>query len=332
MNEINMPELFTEASLVDSVIYKSFNNNSELMSLILAGIKDSITIDESYIQEQLLQIKRTRISPLADDVLRAYQEGHITLLYSKGRKVPQALPFFTTKSNGSIKVIIFVNNYGTISKSALNSEEKYLNITMRDLYVLMEGAYVSYKYALNQIKITKSLGLMKVCTSIYVAMITRILNKEYAIGMDTEVFQKVSFAIGLFFTRSVWMSTNNDVNFAYACAGIKVGNEGLDKSMLMMVNEEYLANNVTTIEDLLNFIKSISTRLSGINFRYFLQCYINTYKAGAMFSLECLPYFLYTIEASMIGSFLVNQPIISDITKNIKGMNTFYPELVKAVM
>ena len=47
---------------------------------------------------------------------------------------------------------------------------------------------------------------------------------------------------------------------------------------------------------------------------------------------ECLPYFLYTIEASMIGSFIVNQPMIADITKNIKGMNTFYPELTKAIL
>ena len=50
-----------------------------------------------------------------------------------------------------------------------------------------------------------------------------------------------------------------------------------------------------------------------------------------MFSLECLPYFLFTIQSSAIGSFIVNQPMISDITKGIKGMNTFYPELVKAI-
>ena len=331
MENMNLPTLFTEASLTDSVIYKSFNRNSELMTLIITAIKESIKIDSSYIQEQLLQIKRTRISPFADEVLQAYNNGTIVLLYSKGKKVPQALPFFATKSNGKICVFIFVNNYGTISSSDRNSEEKYLNISMKDLYVLMEGAYTSYKYAINPTKITKSLGLMKISTKIYVSMITRILNKEYAIGMDTSVLYKVSFAIGLYFLRSVFMSTNNDVNFAYACDAIKMANEGVDRNSLLLVQDEFLENNVTTIEELITFIKSLSPRLSDINFRYFLQCYINTYKAGAIFGLECLPYFLYTIEASMIGSFLVNQPIISDITKNVKGMNTFYPELVKAL-
>ena len=331
MNNISDDNIFTEGSLSDSVIYKSFNNNAEMTSTIIAAIKDSITINETYIQEQLLQIKRTRISPLADDVLKAYEDGIITLLYAKNKRVPQALPFFATKSNGQIKVIIFVNNYGTISKSALNSEEKFLNITMRDLYVLMEGAYTAYKYAINQPKVTKSLGLMKISCKLYVSMIMRILNKEYATGSDKELFQKVSFVIGLFFSRSVWMSTNNDVNFSYACNSCKVASEGINIAIMQQVQDEYLEKNITTIDELLAFLKTLSPRFNDLNFRYFMQCYINTYKAGAMFGLECLPYFLYTIEATMLGSFLVNQPIISDITKTTRGMNTFYPELVKSI-
>lgn len=331
MYDFDNVDVFTEASLVDSVIYKSLNNNAELMNIILSAIKDSIVIDSSYIQEQLLQIRRTKISPLADEVLKAYEDGHIVLMYSKTKRVPQALPFFTTKSKGEIKVFIFVNNYGTITKSDVNSEDKFLNMTMKDLYVLMEGAYTSYRYALYPAKVAKSLGLMRVCCSTYVAMLMRILNKEYAIGMDKDLHQKVSFVIGTFFLKSIWMSNNDDVNFSYACNSCKVGSEGLNRVALLALADEYASKGISSIDELLEFLKTLSPRFNGLNFRYFLQCYINTFKAGAMFGLECLPYFLYTIETSMIGSFLVNQPIISDITKNIKSMNTFYPELVKAV-
>ena len=82
----------------------------------------------------------------------------------------------------------------------------------------------------------------------------------------------------------------------------------------------------------MKFIATFSPRLGALNFRYFVQCFINTYKATSMFGMECLPYFLFTIQSSMIGSFIVNQPIISDITKTIKGMNNFYPELVKIII
>lgn len=331
MEESIMNEsVFTEASLVDSVLYKSFNNNAEMTSTILSAIKDSIMLDSSYIQEQLMQIRRTRISPLADNVLKAYEDGDIVLLYSKVKKVPQALPFFATKMHGKIKVFIFVNNYGTISKSSLNSDEKYLNMTMKDLYVLMEGAYTSLKYAQNPMQTKRTLGLMKVSCNIYTNMILRILNKEYAVSMDQDLYAKVSFCIAKFFLQNIWMSDNKDVNFSYAVNTIH-SNIGVNRAAMLQVSDEMDDKNISNITELLDHLKEFSPRLASLNFRYFVQCYINTYKAGAMFSLECLPYFLYTIEATMIGSFLVNQPMIADITKNIKGMNTFYPELVKAI-
>lgn len=330
MDCIKNESVVTEAALIDSVLYKTFNNNAELSGTILSAIKNSIIIDDSYIQEQLMQIRRTKISPLAENVLEAFQQGDIVLLYSKIKKVPQALPFFTTKIQGKIKVFIFVNNYGTISKSTIDSNDKYLNITMKDLYVLLEGGYTGLKYALNPIQIKRTLGLMKISTVIYTNMILRILNKEYAISMDQDLYAKVSFCIGEFFLKNVWMSDNEDINFTYALNTIQ-SPRGINRAEFLIIADSMKNQEIDNISKLIDFVKDFSPRLKTLNFRYFVQCYINIYKAGAMFSMECLPYFLFTIECTMIGSFLVNQPIISDITKNIKGMNTFYPELVKAL-
>lgn len=321
-------DLFTEASLSDSVIYQTFNRNAEMTSTILSTIKNSVVIDSSYIEEQIIQIKRTRISPLVKEVLAAFQEGNISLLYAKNKKVPQAFPFFATKMNGKVKVIIFVNNYGTISKSDSATDKMYLNISMKNLYVLMEGAYIAYKYNTKPIDITKNLGLMKLSVNIYVNLLLRILNKECSISNDMEAYNKVAFCIGKFFLERVWMSTNEDIIFTYACSTI---NSVINKAEMMIISKMYDDKQIKTIDQLISFLREITPRLSGMSFRYFLQCFINTYKDGALFSLECLPYFLYVIEASMIGSFLINQPMISDICKNIKGMNSFYPELVKSV-
>ena len=328
MTGSNKNTLFTEASLTSSVIYQSFNNNAEMTKNILSAIKDSIVIDSSYIEEQLMQIKRTRISPLLDDVLEAFNNGTIVLLYAKKKKIPQAIPFFALKTNNKIKVFIFTNNYGTITSDKKDTEKKFLNITMKDLYVLMEGAYVTYNYSAYPTKMIKNTGLMKISCSLYTSMLLRILNKEYAISMDQDVYNNVAFCIGKFFLKNIWGATNEDVIFSYACSNIK---SAVNRADMMVISENYDSKNIESINQLLDFIKEFSQRLKPLNFRYFLQCYINTYKPNAMFSLECLPYFLYTIEAAMIGSFLVNQPIISDITKNTKGMNVFYPELVKAL-
>lgn len=321
-------ELMLETALSASVLYQSFNGNSELTKTILNAIKNSTVITKEYIAEQIMQIKRTNISPLAEEVLRAYEDGDITILHSNIKKVPQALPFFATKMQGKIKVFIFANNYGTVSKAKNGSNEKYLNISMKDLYVLMEGALIAYHLAAYPHKITKSLAMMKITTNIYANMINRILNKEYAISMDQDLYGKVSFCIGKFFLSRVWNYNNDNVVFSYAKSSITTP---IPSTELVIVNKLYDDKNIETIEDLIRFIGSFSPRLKSLNFRYFVQCFINTYKASSLFGLECLPYFLFIVEATMIGSFVVNQPIISDITKNIKGMNVFYPELVKII-
>lgn len=328
MLEYNDNELFTESSLSDSVIYKTFNNNAEMTNTILGAIKDSIVIDSSYIEEQILQMKRTKISPLVENVLDAFSNGKIVLLYSKRKRVPQAFPFFATKSQGKIKVFIFVNNYGTISKSESATDKMYLNVSMKDLYVLMEGAYISLRYNERPIDITKNLALMKLSCNIYTNMILRLLNKEYSISNDIDTYNKVAFCIGKFFLERVWMSTNEDIIFTYACSTLHTS---VNKSEFLLLSNLYNDKNITDISNLIDFLKELTPRLKGLNLRYFIQCYINTYKTGAMFGIECLPYFLYTIEATLIGSFLVGQPIISDVCKLIKGMNAFYPELVRSV-
>lgn len=331
MNNQPRLKLLTESSLVDTVVYRSFNKNSELNKIIVSGIKNSIPIDKSYIAEQLMQINRTKISPLSDEVLNAYYNGNIVLLYCKKANIPQALPFFASKIKGKITVIIFVNNYGQILKAESN-DQKYLSISMKDLYVLLEGAYIAYRYAVFPAKVTKDLGLMKISTQLYTSMIMRILNKEYAISMDQALYASVSFVVARFFIERVWMSVmGDDLNFSYARSVIDKTKVGVDMNDITVTNDLYTEAHIQSADELVKFLSTLSPRLKTLNFRYFLQCYINTFKPGAMFSLECLPYFLFTIEASLCGSFIINQPILSDITRNTKGMNTFYPELVKAI-
>lgn len=318
--------IMLESSLNDSVIFQTFNRNSELMNVINLCIKNGLVLDDSYIQEQILQIKRTRISPIADKVLDAYEKKDIIVIYAKNMKVPQALPYAILKIQGKMKAFIFVNNYGKISKNKDGTED-YLNMPMKDLYVLMEGAFIALTYYRYPVQITKNLGLMKLCSQIYAGMFMRILNKEYALSLQQDIYDQVYFTVAKYFLERVWESKNDDINTSYAINALLSPN----KTDLMITNDEYNNAKITNIGMLMDFIAKRSERMGKLNLRYFTQCWLNTYKPGAIFGMETLPYFLYIIEATMIGSFLINQPIVSSIIKNIKGMNLFYPELAKAL-
>ena len=323
--------LFTEVALSDAVLYNSFNANGSLTKIMIKAIKEGIRINKEHIENQINDINRTKISPNVDAVLDSFYNGSIILMMApKDVKMPQVLPYFIMKSATGLKAYIFLNNYGTLTVSEKNSNEKYLNMSMKDLYVLMEGAYLALEYNQNPFKIKKSLGLMKLCSKIYTGMVLRIFNKEYAISIDPLLYTKVAFVISYYFLTKIWGSTNEDVNFTYSASVVET-REVVDKRELLLLKSEMDNSGCDDIAKVITFLSSSNPRLKGLNFRYFTQCYINTFGASSLFGMEVLPYFIFTITSVLIGSFIVNQPIISDVTKNIKGMNGFYPELVKAL-
>lgn len=228
--------IFTEASLTDSVLYKAFNNNSDMTTLLLSATKESTIITEEYIQEQLLQIGRMNISPLVDTVLNAYKKGKIILLYPNKVKVPIGIPFFVTKLNGNPVGVIFVNNYGKINKSEKGSDEKYLDIPMKDLYTLMEGAFIALTYATNKEHIKRSLGLMKISATVYVNMLLRLFTKEYQVSLEPDLYNKIVVACVMFYLDNIWESTNKSINASYALSNIQAG---VDKATLLPFIDEY---------------------------------------------------------------------------------------------
>lgn len=316
--------------LSDSYIYSMFNNDLVMTKRIAEAVKTGLVIDSSYIQEQILQIKRTRLSPLVDSVLKAYDDGDILLIYSKNTKTTQAIPFIVLKQGGKNKVVIFVDNYGNIIDNGAVSGGKVLNIVMKDLYVLMEGGYLALTYYENTSKFQRSIGLMKLTNNIYTSMLLRILNKEYALSMDPELFNSISFCISRFYLEKIWGSDNHDLIFTYA---VQTCTKLVNKSNLMIIDDEYSQANINSIDQLITFLKNISPRLNNLNMRYFTECYINTYGKPAILSMDTFPYIIFTLSATYCGSFIagLKQSIINDIIKNIKGSNIFYNELSKLV-
>ena len=318
--------VMTESTLSDSYIYGLFNNDLTMTKRIAEAVKTGQVIDSSYIQEQILQIKRTRLSPLVDNVLKSYDDGNILVVYSEKIKITQAIPFVVLKIGGKNKAVIFINNYGTIVDNGAVGGGKTLNVQMKDLYVLMEGAYLAWSYYDYPVKFQRSIGLMKLINTIYTNMVIRILNKEYALSMNQELFNNVSFCVSRFFLESVWECENKDLIFAYAS---QTSTATVNKSNLMLLDDQYTQANIKTVDQLMVFMKSISPRLDNLSIRFFTEYYINTYKAPALLSMDTLPYMLFTLSATYCGSFMVNQPTINDIIKNTKNSNIFYNELSK---
>lgn len=318
-----MDKLFlTESTMEDSFIYKSFNSSNALIDKMVKYIKTSAPLDISSIEEQYNQIKKSSLSPLSRKVLEAYDDGRIELLYSRDSKVGISVPFIIRKNeNGKIVATIFIASFGVLDNDA------NLNLPVKQLYCLMESAYIALQLQVNPTTIKKNLSLMKICMSVYVQMFMRIFNKEYALSLSPETFEKASYIIGRFFLERIWEYPTKDLIEGYATSGFKY----ISAMDLDILQSEYDAAKIMDIDDMLKFIKKISPRMSDLNTRYFIERYVNTYHGSSILSIDYLPYVFFILVNTILSSFLISQTALNEIIKNTKGINKFYVELAKSI-
>ena len=314
---------FFESTIEDSFIYKTFNASNGLIDKIVKYIRTSAPLDSTYIEEQYMQIKKSMISPLSNHVLEAFDAKEIELLYSREVKIGNSIPYIVRKNaNGRIVVTIFIASFAVID---VNSNS--LNIPVKQLYALMESAYVALQMQVQPMKIQRNISLMKICCSVYNQMVLRILNKEYALSLDKILFDKVSYCINRFFLESVWQYPSNDTIEAYATSDLKYISE-ID---LSLVKAGYDGCDIKSISDLLDYVKSLSPRMNNLNIRYYIERYVNTYHGSSIMSIDYLPYIFFVIINILLGSFLISQNALNDIIKNTKNINKFYIELSKLI-
>lgn len=321
---LQTPEVTYESSISDSYIYGLFNTSNEIQTRIIKGLSHGILLDSSYIQEQIIQIQKTRISPIADKVLDAFREGSIQLVYVKDYKMTKSLPFIIHKTkDGKAKASIFISSFAT-----LNKEEDALNIQMKPLYILMETAYVGLQIQLHPLNVLRNTTIMRVCNYVYTQMFMRILNKEYALSLDPVLHNKVSYCISRFFLERVWELKNDAYIFTYASS---VSKNMADPADLRILQEEYTLAKVTNLTELFDFLKKEFPRMETLTVRYFVERFINTYNGSAILSIDYLPYVFFVVINMLLGGFLVNQGSLNDIIRETPMANKFYPELTKLV-
>ena len=67
-----MLEYITENTISDSFIFSMLNQNSIIVMTAQKALEKGTIVTPEQIEEQLIQIKKTQISPIWDRVIRAF--------------------------------------------------------------------------------------------------------------------------------------------------------------------------------------------------------------------------------------------------------------------
>ena len=310
-----------ESTMEDSFIYKSFNSGNGVVERLVKYLKTAAVLDKTFIEEQYIQMKKLSISPLAQKVIAAYDVGDIELLYSRETKIGTSMPFIIRRNGNKIVATIFIATFGVIDK------DDNLTTPVKQLYALMESAYVALEMQKNPTKIQRNVGLMRICANVYADMFMRIFNKLYALTTDRGLHDKVYYAVTRFFLEKVWEYPNVGLIESYATADLQY----IEEFDQQLVKQGYDSAQVKNLNDLMLFIKTLSPRLADLNTRYFIEQYVNTFHGASIMAMDYLPYVFFVIINIILSSFLISQTALNDLIKNVKGINRFYPELSKTI-
>lgn len=312
-----------ENTMEDSLVYKTFNQANGVVDKIVKYLSSGVPLDKSYIEDQYAIIRRgAGISPLSQKVLEAFNNSDIEIIWNNTEKVGVAMPFIVRrKSDGKVVSTIFINAFATIK------DDSILVIPAKQLYGLMEGAYIALKLQTDPVKVMKNAELMMTTASVYTEMMARILNKEYALTLDKVLYDKVCYCIKRFYLECVWEYPNTGLVSNYASSDLKY----IQQFDLDALDATYSKMEIKTIANLLEFVKSLSPRMSDLNLRYYIERFIKTYHGSSILSIDYLPYVFFVITNVVMSTFLVSQTALNDIIKNTKNINRFYSELARVM-
>lgn len=313
---------YSEASLSDSTMFKQLNKSSALITKVQKAISTGIALDKPYIEEQYMQIQKTRISPISEKVLRAYDEGKIKLIWNKQVAVTNALPFIVLQTGGNPAGCIFISDF-----TSMNKEGTMLSIDMKKLYTLMESAYVGLCYFSNPTMFLKNANFIRVFANIYAEMILRILNHDYALSLDKKAYDTVNYMAAKFCLLRVIGIPSRELAHSYATGCCK----NIDNTTLELSQDIYDRENPQSIAELIKLLAKIEVKMSNLTFRYFFERWIASFGTAACLGIDSFPYLYFIVANVLLSGFLVNVTGLSEVVKNTKGISTMYAELSRMV-
>jgi len=279
--------------LTDSAIFSKLINNGELikkMKLIVS--QNGITLlTPKDLEIPYADINKRIKYSTKQPIMNMVAKGTIVPFRDVATKTPSYLPTVTGKgTNGDY--VIYVNL------------ERYMNssgeIYPKTLFALLQEAMVSYEFAKKWDVYTNNLDFVKDISFIYSRITTKILDKVFALDLDTFNSDLLSFIFAKFCIINMCERTDNDLNdnIAYKCC--------FNKSSLDMIKQEEESispNRYNSFFELIDAIKEIKT-IKNINLRTFVENFTRMYGESSLLALDYLPALMQVLTSTAIGGGL----------------------------
>jgi hypothetical protein len=318
---------YNESKLSASEMFDTYKNNSGAKEdpVVRANklIKSAKQLEPADIETAHVQLKQYSNS-LSRAALKAFEIGKTVILYNSepGLSMTQLIPFLTLRTDSGFKTYIFLDS---VPGAYRKGRDGSLIVNSAALHDLLVGALISNAIKSDYGKLTGSEYLEKTLMNLYGQFIFRIINKEYLIGSDKIIYDTLFYFTGRFFLERIFESHNGATNINILA---QKHFRFVDSMKAEEIKATYDEANPQQISELLNLIKSLSPRMSGLDLRLLINNWTTYYFPPAYLAIDNVEYLIFMTVSLKNANNLVSINA-SEIVKETKGIRTLEEELLK---
>lgn len=294
-------------SIRDSYIYKFYDPVVHISKQTqdINSITDFLAISD--VEENLNIINKRFSYTLKSKVMNELTgKNRIKLLFNKNKfNMPSSFPCFLYKdSDGKVSCIANLGLYGVKRQDGL------FDIENRALYSLLQTSTIFLDCFQHWNSITVNQALLKDGALMYSKIFTKVLDKMFAVNLNSTKTDRVRFATAKFFLINIMEKSNSTLvdNIAYAATTGKTL-----KNTVLQFSDDFKPESYQSLD---LFIHELSKRVDGLynlTVREFLNQFMKMYGASTIFALDFFPFFCHMIFSSMIGAHFNNEYIIENV-------------------
>jgi len=317
--------ILLESSLGTSKIFDDLckaNPKSSPKDKAIKCIKSArqLTIDD--IEASYLTLKQSS-DMLTTLALRQFENGDTVLLYNTNdsMKVTKAVPFMTLRSGDHYTSYVFMDTYVTVSRDQILSVQP---VILRDLLI---GAFISHGLRNDYTNLSGNPLLGTVAMECYAKFVTRIINREFSIGADKNIYEKIKLWCNIFCLKRIIGTTyGEDSIIRTASKNLKY----IDELSLQDGIDQYKQKEPGNFDEMIELFQTATTRMQSASMSTFLADWIEYYYAPALLAIDTAEYLLFMIVTLLSGNNMISVKA-SDIVKEASGIRNFRSELTKLI-
>lgn len=304
--------------ITDSFIFNQALKNDKTKQSITGIVlsRDSVKIDS--LSESLSIINKRMKYPGKVSVLDKIGKNQITFIYNPTLVTPKYLSTTLRLVNGEPNATVNLTDFGKIDSMG------NFDIYPKTLFSLAQTGVVYLEMNKNWNRYINNVAIVKNGAIVYAQMFGKVLDKLYAIKIDSFKSDLIHFMIAKFFLINMCGRANTETtnNIAYYAAFNKSSYE-----LIKAEEENYPDSIYSNIEV---FLKALAKQnLNGLGIRVFLENWTRMFGESTILGMDYLPSFLGTIFSVAINGNLCKDYIIEAISG--KQIDMLYHEFFKTL-